>query len=390
MTTDAQERAVGSNTNRPQTTTRRQGRSAAEVACLLVGVGMAPVAVANPDLLSLPQHPAASVQLAWSPDDTRAPGDVLKVFVGTEATCGEDRVAMAGRYERTPEGLTFSPTFSFVAGTDYVARIQTALGAECVPFRLPVASAPPAAVVTDVFPSGETLPENTLRFYFHFSVPMAPHVALDHIVLRDASGAIDDAAFMRFKQELWSEDRTRLTVLVDPGRIKREVRTNVELGPALEAGKTYQLTVEGGWSSADGTSELKGFSRTFTVSSALRERPGVARWQVNSPCLGSREPLLLTFDRPFDRHRLRNSLTVVSDGREPVGGAAEVSRGERTWRFTPDKPWGGQNLQVEVDPTLEDIAGNNFQDLLDNVVSNAAQPTPNTSLPVRLSGCPEA
>ena len=36
---------------------------------------------------------------------------------------------------------------------------------------------------------------------------------------------------MRLKQELWNEDLVRLTVLIDLGRIKRNVATNVELGP---------------------------------------------------------------------------------------------------------------------------------------------------------------
>ena len=33
------------------------------------------------------------------------------------------------------------------------------------------------AAVTEIFPSGEILPENTLRFYIHFSVPMRSGVA---------------------------------------------------------------------------------------------------------------------------------------------------------------------------------------------------------------------
>lgn len=370
---------------------RRRSTRVAGVACLLVGAGMTPTAFATTDGVSVPQRPDAPVELAGWQDDPRAAQEVLQVFVGTEASGCEDRVAIAGRYARAAGALTFTPAFGFVPGTDYVARIPRADGAtEWVPFRLPVVASPSAAVVTDVFPSGHTLPENTLRFYLHFSTPMAPHAAFDHIALRDASGAIDDAAFMRFKQELWSEDRTRLTVLIDPGRIKREVATQVALGPALEAGKTYQLTVEGGWSSADGTSELAPYSRTFTVSSALRERPDVTRWQISSPCIGTREPLFLMFDRAFDRHRLRSSLTVVSGAPHTLDGTVEIGRGERTWRFTPHEPWAGSDLRVVVDPTLEDIAGNNFQGLLDSVVSDAAPAPADTSLPVRWTGCAEA
>lgn len=80
-------------------------------------------------------------------------------------------------------------------------------------------------------------------------------------LLRDASGNADDAAFMRFTQALWNKDGTRLTVPIDPGRIKRHVATNVELGPALLEGQNYTLEIEPGWPSADGHSILPGFAK---------------------------------------------------------------------------------------------------------------------------------
>ena len=117
--------------------------------------------------------------------------------------------------------------------------------------------------MTDVYPSGDLLPENVLRFYVHFSEPMTPHLASDFVTLRDASGVADRAAFMKFKQELWNADRTRLTVLIDPGRIKRSVATNLDLGPALLEGERYSLTVDEGWPSADGSSVLPSFLETL-------------------------------------------------------------------------------------------------------------------------------
>ncbi len=367
----------------------RRSYGVGTVTYLLLGIGMAPLAFANDDFLSLPHQPDEPVRLTLSQDDTRAPADLLQVFIGTEQTCCEDRVAIAGRYRHVQATLTFTPAFGFVPGTDYVVRIRTAGGGtERIPFRIPVVTPPPAAVVTDVFPSADVLPQNTIRFYLHFSVPMAPHLAFDHIALRDASGALDDAAFMRFKQELWNEDRTRLTVLIDPGRIKREVATNAALGPALESGRTYHLTVAGGWPSADGTSELAEFSRSFSVSSPLRERPDTRRWQATSPCVGTREALQIAFDRPFDRHRMRSSLGVVSATGRGVRGTVEVGEDERSWHFVPEEPWA-DDPQVRVDPTLEDVAGNNFRDLLDAATSDASPARPHTSLPVRLRDCTE-
>ncbi len=73
---------------------------------------------------------------------------------------------------------------------------------------------------------------------------------------------------MRFKQELWNEDLARLTVLIDPGRIKRNVATNVELGFALLAGRNYTLSVGAGWSSANSESVLPAFDKALHCNCA--------------------------------------------------------------------------------------------------------------------------
>lgn len=309
--------------------------------------------------VSLPKTGADPVVLhvAQGPSDA----DMLKVFVQGAET------PIAGRYRLGEGSVSFAPAFGFEPHQTYVARYVTEGRAARVTFQLPDAARTPNAAVTQVFPSGDTLPENTLRFYIHFSVPMRPQVAFDYIKLRDASGTVDAAAFMRFKQELWNEDRTRLTVLIDPGRIKREVATNVELGPALQAGQRYTLTVEAGWPSADGTSALPGFAKRFQVSDPLRTRPDTNFWSANAPCAGTRAPLTVAFDRPFDRHLLTQTLELATAAGEVIEGRADVEAAEQIWRFSPVRPWPSAELVLTADPTLEDVAGNNFQDLLDHV-----------------------
>lgn len=46
---------------------------------------------------------------------------------------------------------------------------------------------------------------------------MRLQVAFDDIKLLDHDGNVDDAAFMRFKQELWKADRVRLALLIERG-----------------------------------------------------------------------------------------------------------------------------------------------------------------------------
>ncbi len=335
------------------------------------------VPMAQAQDLTLPQV-ATDPVILQIPEGTAHP-EMLEVTLSGADT------PIAGRYTVDGEILRFTPAFGFDAGRDYVVRLPHDNAA--VSFRIATDTAQLAPSVVHIYPSGDTLPENTLRFYIHFSVPMQPHVAFDYIKLLDASGVADDAAFMRFKQELWNEDRTRLTVLIDPGRIKREVATNVELGPVLLAGQRYTLSVASGWPSADGTAVLPAFTKAFEVSGALRTRPDTRLWSANTPCAGTRETLTVTLDRPFDRHQLMYALRLETQDGDEIQGEIEINDAEHHWSFTPIAPWPNGSLDLLTDLTLEDVAGNNFVDLLDHVAGTAERDALMPDLRVHIQNC---
>lgn len=326
------------------------------------------------------------LRLSDAADRPAHPSERLEVFVG-ELPCCDGRTPIAGRYELTDTTISFTPAFGFEAGQKYVTRFRTSQVDEFSEFQIPLDGASSPAVVTEVFPSGETLPENTLRFYIHFSMPMRPHVAFDYIKLLDANGTEDEAAFMRFKQELWNEDRTRLTVLMDPGRIKRNVATNAKLGPALIEENQYTLTIEAGWPSADGQTVLPQFTRRFRVGPPLRDLPRVDMWQATRPCLGTQGSLYVTFDRPFDRHLLHRDIRIVDEDGDDIDGTLIVGSGERSIIFAPNVPWTGDRIGVLVNPTLEDVAANNFRDLLDHRGSEEVIDVAKLMVPVTLNRC---
>ncbi len=343
-------------------------------------------AIGDEGSLTLPKSTDAPLSVTFAHEDvnwdTAKLPDLLQVFVGKEENCCTGRTPMSGRYKRDQGRVLFVPAFEFDRNQDYVVRV--AGSAKLSPFRIEGDRSDLAAAVTAVFPSGDTLPENTLRFYIHFSVPMQPHVAFKYINLRNADGEVDDAAFMQFKQELWNKDRTRLTVLIDPGRIKRGVATNLELGPALLRGQRYSLSVAAGWPSADGLTVTSEFTKTFTVAEPLRSRIDIARWTVSAPQVGSLDPLRIDFDRPFDRQLLLKHMSIVTpDGRE-IQGNPEVGAGEKHWLFHPISLWRDDKVLLLSQGTLEDVAGNNFRDLLEHETGTEISEIPYVTLPIEL------
>ena len=85
--------------------------------------------------------------------------------------------------------------------------------------------------VVAVYPSSATLPENQLRFYLHFSAPMSRGEVYQHLQLLDQDGKPIVLPFLEIGEELWDTTGQRLTLLIDPGRIKRGLCRASSLAP---------------------------------------------------------------------------------------------------------------------------------------------------------------
>ena len=180
---------------------------------------------------------AVFVDQVDSPVDTLSPSESLPVILG--------------QYQILPDGVRFTPRFPLVQGLKYraTADLSMRLGSLAtadrwsLTFSLPPEAVTASTVVDRVFPSDDVLPENLLRFYVYFSAPMQRGQARDQIVLLGPDGQPVSAEFFNAPTELWDPAMERLTVLLDPGRIKRGVGPNLELGPPLQQGDRYTLVI---------------------------------------------------------------------------------------------------------------------------------------------------
>ena len=334
------------------------------------------IAYAFEGKLVLPKQVSSSVffKMDNNPVDIN-PSEVFQVFAGSRDVCCEGKKAMAGRYTIDEQSVAFIPAFDFIEGQSYTVQMSdrgaTNKGNPILSeFTIEQSIVSLSPEIISIFPSGATIPENTLRFYLHFSTPMRPQVSRDFIKLLDATGTPDNEAFMSFKQELWSEDRKRLTLLMDPGRIKRGVAQNLTLGPALEQGSRYTIVVESGWSTATGTTDMPRFEHTFTVSGALRTLPDPALWSITPPAQLTRDPLIIEFDRPFDHELIQHAISVFDRSGKPIPGMISVENQETLWRFDRKGVWGDSPITLVIDAQLEDVAGNNLTELLDHPVGS--------------------
>jgi hypothetical protein len=264
---------------------------------------------------------------------------------------------MAGTMSVVGGRLRFEPLFPFTRGVRYRAEYRSAPEATPVIsyFSLPVDNTPPSTVVTQVYPTADVLPENELKFYVHFSAPMARGAAYQNVRIRDGSGQVIEMAFLEIGEELWDPPMKRLTLLIDPGRIKRGVRPLEDIGPVFEDGKSYSLTIDAAWRDAAGKPLRASFEKKFRAGPADRTPPDPQRWKIHAPASGTRDAVTVDFEEPIDQ-ALAMRLIDLPD----VDGTDVMENQERRYKFTPAQPWKPGEYRITVATTIEDLAGNNI------------------------------
>ena len=258
-----------------------------------------------------------------------------------------DGPPMLGAVEVRGDAIRFLPRFPFEPGLRYSLR----LGSISAAFVLPRAAAPPT-VVAGIHPTSGVLPANQLKFYVTFSGSMSVGEARRRVRLLDGRDREVARAFLHPEEELWDAARRRLTLILDPGRIKQGLRANLEDGAPLAAGAAYRLVVDGGWTDGRGRPLAAPFEKRFRVAAADRTLPDPAAWSVDAPAAGSVEPLRLRFDEPLDFVLLQDSISVVAADGRTVGGRVGVP----PRRGRPDRTRCGSTPTSRTSPATTSAA----------------------------------
>ena len=209
------------------------------------------------------------------------------------------------------------------------------------------------------------LPANTLRFYIHFPKPGEAYFDRDQLsLLNEEEQSVPDP-FLVFSQELWSADGRRLTVLMEPGRIKRGFGADPAHEPALVVGRAYSLVV---------TCLGQTARHTFRVGEPVLEAIDETRWNIVSPNVASLDPVILNFGRVMDAALCENEIRVLSPTGEVVETRASLAPDGTAMQLIPSKPWSAGELRFVVSERLEDVCGNRLGEALDHDLSVGGRP----------------
>jgi hypothetical protein len=322
------------------------------------------------ELFGLPQADLAAVKAAGFTSSGWV--NLLRVSVADGPEDATGHLPIIGTYSVSEYAVRFSPRYPFDPGRHYrvvfdplylpdtESSSSAAWRSESLiaTVQEPVTDLRPSTIITRVYPTADKIPENQLRFYVYFSAPMGFVGGADHVSLLDKDGLAVEDAFLPLEVALWNAKRTRYTLLFDPGRVKRGILPNEELGRPLTEGETYTLVIDRTWRDAGGLPLVDSFSRRFSVGPPDERSLNPAKWELASPGAGTHDPLVVSFLRSLDYALLNRALLVSTLEGGAVAGDIDIQAKETRWLFTPREPWEHVEHRLTILPVLEDTAGN--------------------------------
>jgi len=215
----------------------------------------------------------------------------VRVYPASAADAPAILQPMAGSTSpEAADAVVFVPRFPFVAGVEYRVEVRSDDGEATVATIVrPAPPDLPSAAVVAVQPAVRTVPRNLLRLYVHFSAPMSEGDASRCVSLVDPeTGASLPHTLLTMDPELWDPAHRRLTVFLDPARIKRGLVPHEGEGYPLVEGSRVAVIVDHSFRDARGQPLVADAERIYSVGPDLRGRVDPQRWSVGSkPPVGS-------------------------------------------------------------------------------------------------------
>jgi hypothetical protein len=325
------------------------------------------------------------VEVSWSrwddQDCIRLAGLNLDAAVEVSPATAAGLGGMAGRLVVDGGDMCFVPRFAFLDGTAYTVTVDGVVATDLV------RRGPERAATTEVlaiYPTAKVVPRNLLRLYVWFSAPMSEGYAGKHLRLVDDLGEPMAGALLPTEYELWDAGRRRLTVLLDPARIKRGLVGHREAGYPLRPGVPFRLVVDDGFRDAHGIPLRAPAERRYEVGDDQRGHVQPHSWDVTVPAQHTVQPLRVGFERPLDHGLLARCLHVVDPAGRVVDGTPEIGAEERSWQWTPRQTWAAGTHELIVDPVLEDSAGNSVSRVFDRDLTSG-EDEPQQTQPVSVA-----
>ncbi|HEY5823868.1 MAG TPA: Ig-like domain-containing protein, partial [Cyclobacteriaceae bacterium] len=277
-----------------------------------------------------------------------------------------------GSYQKQNDAILFEPIISFTRGLSYEILLNNKIISQ---LKIPDADQKNAPELLSIYPAKDTLPENLLKMHFLFSKPMQESQSVRHLTLLRNNTDTLHGTFLDLQPELWNEEGTILTVWLDPGRIKRDLQPNKQLGTPLQSNTKYKLIVSNQWKDKNGASLTRQYQKDFITTLRDSISPNPKIWNIQTPPINSTQPLVINFHESLDYNLINTTLHIIDHTNVEVKGKWQLNENADKINFIPALSWAEDDYQLQVESRLEDLSGNNLNRAFDIDVKHKTIPS---------------
>ncbi|WP_265241042.1 Ig-like domain-containing protein [Muriicola sp. Z0-33] len=279
---------------------------------------------------------------------------------------GASTTPVLGEVKQLENGYQFIPVVPFSKGQSYEIRGN---GVTLANFMVAPPLTKELGELAVIYPTRDTVPENLLKIYLQFSQPMQQvGEALNFIKVTDETIGEEIVVFLELESELWNKAHDRLTLWLDPGRIKTDLIPNKEKGLPILQGREYTIHISRDWKTAEGQSLKKDYTKKLVVIARDSNKPNPDNWEILPPAAGEKGQLQIIFEEPMDAVLALEALTIKDANGQLVPGDFVLGRYEKRILFKPVNNWNKEEYKILIEAKLEDNAGNNLNRLFDTDV----------------------
>ncbi len=273
-------------------------------------------------------------------------------------------IPIIGRTKITNTETRFTPKVPFDWNQAYTAIYNSTIEH----FTIELPSDYKHLKVISVYPSSKLVPANILKWYVRFSKPVNEASIYDHLHFITKKGDTLSNATLFLKNPLISEQGKLLTIWVEPGRQKRELKPNQKLGTVFVPEKEYTLAISKTIKDQSGIPMNKSFQNTFMISEADRTKPNIKKWKLLPPKKNTRFHLEIQTNEILDYGSATHSFSILNNRNSRIEGQWELKNQDSSLVFSPNQSWESGTYKIIINPQLEDTAGNNLERLFDQEI----------------------
>ena len=302
---------------------------------------------------------------------------LFKVFRGSIESLhlANKAQTLGGSFIRSANSIRFKPLVPFDWDTNYTILYQESLYS----FSIKIPEDYERLEVVSVYPNAKEVPSNILKWYVSFSKPINSTNVYNHFKIMDSDGLEINRAILDLNSPLLSKDGQLLTIWIEPGRQKRDLGPNQQLGSVFKANNDYILQILQSLKDVNGVTMETHFEHHFKTTAADRKKPQLSNWSITIPKAQTKESLRIHCTDIIDYGSLINHTVILKDG-NPIQGNVYFNYDNNTIIFKSLKLWNKGYYTVLFNSKLEDISGNNLKRLFDEDSQNNSQEDYLTSL----------